>query len=91
MRMGTGNQSNDHVGTTLCLSSLLMTETASIFSVRISYQHDGISFFSCIHAERTGRLVMRTGFGNQSNGYVGTTLCLSSLLMTEMAIILTYH
>ena len=63
----------------------------AFYSVRISYQYDGISFFSCIHGERTGRLVMRTGFGNQSNGYVGTTLCLSSLLMTEMAIILTYH
>ena len=77
MRLGTGNE---YIGTTLCLSSLLMTETASIFSVRISYQHDGISSLSCIHGERTGRLVMRTGFGNQSNGYVGTTLCLLSLL-----------
>ena len=34
------------------------------------------------------RLVMRLGKGNQSNGYVGTTLCLSSLLMTETASIL---
>ena len=30
-------------------------------------------------------LLMRLGTGNQSNGYVGTTLCLSSLLMTETA------
>ena len=33
-----------------------------------------------VSMERGGRLVMRMGTGNQSNGYVGTTLCLLSLL-----------
>ena len=33
MRLGTGNQSNGYVGTTLYLSSLLMTETASFLRI----------------------------------------------------------
>ena len=37
-------------------------------------------FLYPLSMERGGRLVMRMGTGNQSNGYVGTTLCLLSLL-----------
>ena len=90
MRLGTGNQSNGYVGTTLCLLSLLF-HTNSIkkhvnllfFSTFSDITKASLSFL--ISMKGGAHLVMRLGTGNE---YVGTTLCLSSLLMTETAGIL---
>ena len=90
MRLGRGNQSNGYVGTTLCLLSLLFHTTSIkkyvnllFFSKFSDITKASLSFLKSMTGG--GRLVKRLGTGKD---YVGTTLCLSSLLMTETASIL---